>query len=76
MPDNYWNTPWNFTGISSQTAVQIALQHVPGHVVKVELDTEDGRLIYEVHIRTPYAIYEVEIDANSGAVLKIDSDID
>ena len=76
MLNNYWNNPWNYRRISSQMAAQIALQHVSGQVVKVELDTENDVLVYEVYIRTPYGLYEVDVDVNTGAVLKIDSDID
>jgi uncharacterized membrane protein YkoI len=57
-------------------AIQIALQQVPGQVLRVELDYENGILIYEVYIRTTYGIYEVNVDATTGQVLKIESEND
>ena len=54
----------------------IAERHVPGEVIEVEL--EDGRravLIYEIKILTPTGrVREIEIDARTGHVLKIEDD--
>lgn len=43
--------------------VQIAFKQVKGQEVKVELNTENGILIYEVGIKTNYRIYEIDVDA-------------
>lgn len=72
MWDNYWR---NYR-INSETAIQIALQHVPGQVLKVELDYENGILVYEIYIRTPNGVYEVEIDANTGQLIEIELEHD
>lgn len=85
---NHWyvqNDPWQngqytnqysrYSRISIDDAMAIALERVPGEVVKVELDTENGLLIYEVDIINMQGIkYEVEIDAQSGEVMRIKRD--
>jgi uncharacterized membrane protein YkoI len=62
--------------ISMETAVDIALRRVPGQVVKVELDTENGLLVYEVVVRTPYGLYEVDVNAVTGDVVKVERNYD
>lgn len=58
-----------------EQANEIALQRVPGQVVKSELEFDDGILIYEVDIRTMEGHkYEVKIDAVTGEVLKVKLD--
>ncbi|PZQ17706.1 MAG: peptidase [Ancylobacter novellus] len=50
-----------------------ARKALPGDVVKVELDEDDGRWIYEIKILTASGDRrEVEIDAKSLQVLEID----
>ena len=50
-----------------------ARKALPGDVVKVELDEDDGRWIYEIKILTSGGERrEVEIDAKSLEVLEID----
>lgn len=50
-----------------------ARKALPGDVVKVELDEDDGRWIYEIKILAPSGERrEVEIDAKSLQVLEID----
>jgi len=71
-----WDYYWRTYRISSEAAIQIALQQVPGQVLRVELDYEDGILIYEIYIRTAYGIYEVDIDAATGQILKIEKEFD
>lgn len=75
---NQWATQNNqgsysrYSRISIDDAMTIALEQVPGEVVKVELDTENGILVYEIDIMTMEGVkYEVEIDAQTGAVIKI-----
>jgi uncharacterized membrane protein YkoI len=46
---------------------------LPGDVVKVELERDDGRWIYEIKVLTPAGERrEIEIDAGSLQVLEID----
>ena len=63
--------------ITLQQAQEIALQRVPGQVMHVDMDLENGVLVYEVFIMTPQGIiYEVEILAKNGKILKIDQEND
>lgn len=68
----FWDNYWRIYRINSEAAIQIALQRVPGRVVKVELDYEDGRLVYEVDIHNPSGLYEVHVDAVTGRILKVE----
>lgn len=73
--NHYSNQYSRYSRISIDDAMSIALERVPGEVVKVELDTENGLLIYEVDIINMQGIkYEVEIDAQSGDVIQIKRD--
>ncbi len=50
-----------------------ARAQVPGEVVKVELDREDGIWVYEIKILTPSGKRrEVEINAKTLAIMKIE----
>ena len=52
-----------------------ALAAVPGEVIEVELDEDDGLYVYELKvIGRGGRLYEVEVDAATGAILKIDDD--
>lgn len=76
--NEYWMNHWQhpqYRKISMEQANEIALQRVPGQVVKSELEFDDGILIYEVDIRTMEGHkYEVKIDAVTGEVLKVKLD--
>lgn len=64
-----------YSRISIEDAMTIAIEQIPGEVVKVELDTKNGLLVYEVDITTMEGLkYEVEIDAQSGAIIKMKRD--
>lgn len=53
----------------------IAGREVPGDILKVELEDDDGRLIYDLKILARNGrVREVEIDAKTGAVLKVEDD--
>ncbi|MHB8909071.1 MAG: PepSY domain-containing protein [Syntrophales bacterium] len=61
--------------VSLDEAVHAALQSVPGKVLKVELEDEDGYLVYGVEIaRADRQIADVKIDAGNGKLMKIDQD--
>ncbi len=68
-----WDGYWRSYRINSEAAIQIALQQVPGQVIKVELDYENGILVYEIGIRTSSGIiYEVHVNAFTGQILKVE----
>jgi uncharacterized membrane protein YkoI len=63
--------------ITKQQAQEIAIQQVPGKILHVDMDLENGVLVYEVFILTPEnRIFEVEILAKSGKIIKIDEEND
>lgn len=55
--------------------LELAQAAVPGDVVKTELESEHGRLVYEVKILTGTGrVREIELDARTGVVLGIEDD--
>lgn len=62
--------------ISKEEAIQIALKQFSGKVEDVELDKDDGRLIYEIEIESSRGEAEIEIDAYTGKVLVVDIDLE
>ncbi len=64
----------NTAGISEDEAIKLALEQVPGAVktdiTKYGLDQDDGRSIYEIEILYDYMEYDIEIDAQTGEILK------
>ena len=61
--------------ISTEEAIEIALNMANGKVIEVELDKDDGRLEYEVEIDLPNGKEaEIEIDAYTGKVLEFELD--
>ncbi|HLR09534.1 MAG TPA: PepSY domain-containing protein [Bacillota bacterium] len=87
QPNGYWPHP-SFTGnwppnppsnwyrqITIREAMDIAQDRVPGEIVKVELEHEKGRLVYEVEIRTEQGVkYEIDVDVNTGQIVEIELD--
>ena len=71
------NASTNNSIISIEKAKQIALDKVPGAIIKeIELDTDDGKTVYEGELRKENWEYEFKIDAFTGAILKWESDFD
>jgi uncharacterized membrane protein YkoI len=72
--DYHWKNP-QYRRITSNQAMAIAVDRVPGHVIKDEADYENGMLVYEIYRRTTEGNkYEVRVDANIGAILKVKLD--
>ncbi|HRO14345.1 MAG TPA: PepSY domain-containing protein [Paracoccus sp. (in: a-proteobacteria)] len=47
----------------------------PGEVLEVELEEEDGVLVYEVEILTPAGLMlEIDLEARSGTILSVEED--
>lgn len=60
-------------GLNIEQARNIALQAVPGEIVKEEFENKRGRSIYEFYIRKGSGeIYEVYVDADSAKVTKVE----
>ena len=66
--------------IGESRARAIALSRIPGaknrHVVKLKLDREDGRMVYEGKVLYNGLEYEFDIDAVTGRVVSWDVDRD
>lgn len=63
------------TGLSEEQIIEIALAEVPGEVVEIELEREDGMQIYEIEIMTADGTeMEVEIAAETGEVLEVEAE--
>ena len=63
--------------ITPQQAQQIALQRIPGQVLHLDMEMENGTLVYEVFILTSQnRIYEVEINAKTGIIYNIEEEND
>ncbi len=61
--------------ISFDSAVNAALQAVPGQVLGAELENENGYLVYGVEIlKSDHQIADVKVDAGNGKILKIDTE--
>jgi uncharacterized membrane protein YkoI len=55
--------------------IAIAQGRVKGDMVKIEIEKENGVLIYEVKILTAKGrVREVELDARTGAILSVEDD--
>ena len=47
----------------------------PGEIIRVELDEDDGRFIYEFKVlQSSGRLFEIEMDARTGDVLDVDDD--
>lgn len=62
--------------ITRENAIQIALQQVPGQVIEAELEYENGVQVYDIDIKTPSGVFEVNVDAASGQIIKVEKDTD
>ncbi len=62
--------------ITMTEARAIALKRIPGTILDEELEKENGRLQYALDVCKDGKIYDVEIDAKTGAVLQAALDDD
>jgi len=60
--------------ITGEQASAAALAQVPGTVKKVELENEDGNVVYGVEIKTANGESDVKVDAGDGRVLHVEKD--
>ncbi len=69
------------TYIGEDAALAAALTHAgvsadAASGKRVELDEDDGRMVYEIEFRSGAYEYEYEVDAVSGAIVKSDKEFD
>ena len=63
------------TGLSEEQAIEIALLEVEGEVQEVELEKEDGEMVFEIEILSADGQeFEVEIAADTGEVLEVEAE--
>ncbi|MBU9720878.1 MULTISPECIES: PepSY domain-containing protein [Bacillaceae] len=55
-------------------AKRIALDKVEGTVKEIELEKDDGRIYYDIEIKTSKGEVEIEIDARTGEIISIEYD--
>ena len=73
--------PSDGADIGHAKAKSIALNHAgvsesKAYDMEIELDDEDGTLVYEVEFKSGNMEYDYEIDAASGAILKHEAELD
>lgn len=56
--------------ITLNQAVDIALQQVPGTATQAEFSNDEGKPLWEVEVYNGTSVFDIEIDANSGNVVK------
>lgn len=65
------------TGLTEEQAIEIALIEVPGELLEVELEREDGARVFEIEIlNSDDEEMQVEIDAATGDILEIGAEDD
>ena len=58
-----------------QQAIDAAVSRQSGTVLRVELQNEDGFLVYNVEVASPdKKVHEIKVDAGDGSILRIDVD--
>ncbi|WP_053363395.1 PepSY domain-containing protein [Bacillus sp. FJAT-27251] len=63
--------------LTKEESKEIVLQSFPGIVEEVELENEDGYLVYEVEVQGEDGIeYEVIIDAETAEIVAVELDYD
>jgi len=55
--------------IPQSQAIDIALKTVPGEVLEIETDIEDGRLVWFVSVRNNDGVHELYIDKETGEII-------
>lgn len=62
--------------LSLREAIARARVAQAGRVVEVELESEDGRLVFEVDLVSVDGLHEIDIDARTGALVEIELEDD
>lgn len=73
--DIVWNARKSGQILPLEVILGSVLQRYPGEVLKLELDDDDGELIYEIEVLTRRGIVlEMDVDARTGRILDIEED--
>jgi uncharacterized membrane protein YkoI len=73
--DIVWNARKSGQILPLEVILGSVLQRYPGEVLKLELDDDDGELIYEIEVLTRRGIVlEMDVDARTGSILDIEED--
>ncbi len=60
-----------------ERCMQAALKRQPGHIIKVEGKTEQGKSIYEFDIRASNMTdWDIECDAQSGKITEVEQEVE
>ncbi|MHA0857398.1 PepSY domain-containing protein [Paenibacillus sp. CMAA1364] len=54
----------------------IAVKHLKGTVIKVDLDHDNARLVYEVEMTIAVGTAEVNVDGRTGKIVSVKKDLD
>lgn len=61
--------------LSLESVLEKVRQEYPGRIIEIELEDEDGRMIYELEVVDDDGIVnEIEVDATTGDILKTGRD--
>jgi len=72
QPEAETQQAWYDNVLSLQEAKEIALKEFQGKVIEMELDKDDGRLVYEVEIVDGNQKAEIDLDAMNGDILEVE----
>ena len=62
--------------ITKNQAIAIAKKKINGTVIEAKKDEDDGRIVYEIELRTKKGKAEIKIDVRTGKVLDVEFDHD
>ena len=58
-----------------QTILKKVRSEFPGRIIEVELDDDDGRLVYEIKLLDSKGrLFELDVDPRNGNILKVERD--
>ena len=73
--DIVWDARKSGQILPLEVILSTILQRYPGEVLELELDDDDGELIYEIEVLTRRGIVlEMDVDARTGNILDIEED--
>jgi uncharacterized membrane protein YkoI len=76
LDDNSTKSDSSDVAITHEAAIEIALKEAAGTVTEIELERDNGRTYYEIELEEGNKEVDIEVDANSGAVLSVVKDDD